>query len=112
VETGFPLRQTRRVCAEIILKQRDLEMATISHNVRGGRKEEAMRRICAVLSAIPAFVLWAAAPSHAAPPTVTPSPGYDARLQESRAASRMTVHEPVVPAIKPEPRRTKRTYRR
>jgi hypothetical protein len=28
------------------------------------------------------------APARAAPPTVTPSPGYDARLQEERAASR------------------------
>jgi hypothetical protein len=26
------------------------------------------------------------APAHAVPPTVTPSPGYDARLQEQRAA--------------------------
>lgn len=26
--------------------------------------------------------------SHAAPPTVVPSPGYDARLQEQRAAQR------------------------
>jgi hypothetical protein len=29
----------------------------------------------------------AGAVSHAAPPTVTPSPGYDARLQEQRAAA-------------------------
>jgi hypothetical protein len=28
------------------------------------------------------------APASAAPPTVTPSPGYDARLQEQRAAQR------------------------
>jgi hypothetical protein len=27
-------------------------------------------------------------PARAVPPTVTPSPGYDARLQEQRAASR------------------------
>jgi hypothetical protein len=33
-------------------------------------------------------------PANAAPPTVTPSPGYDARLQEQRAAS--TIYEPVV----------------
>jgi len=38
---------------------------------------------------------WAVvAPANAAPPTVTPSPGYDARLQEQRAAS--TIYEPVV----------------
>jgi hypothetical protein len=29
-----------------------------------------------------------AVPATAAPPTVVPSPGYDARLQEQRAASR------------------------
>jgi len=34
----------------------------------------------------------------AAPPTVTPSPGYDARLQESRAAAaRATTPAPVTP---------------
>lgn len=30
-------------------------------------------------------VLAAVGPAHAAPPTVVPSPGYDARLQEQRA---------------------------
>jgi hypothetical protein len=33
------------------------------------------------------MMLGGAVPAHAAPPTVTPSPGYDARLQEQRAAS-------------------------
>ena len=48
-------------------------------------------------------------PAHAAPPTVTPSPGYDARLQEQRAAS-ARVYEPVAPVVKPvTPRRGKRT---
>ena len=28
-------------------------------------------------------------PAYAVPPTATPSPGYDARLQEQRAAQRM-----------------------
>ncbi len=32
----------------------------------------------------------------AAPPTVTPSPGYDARLQEQRAASRFSAPIPSV----------------
>ena len=45
-------------------------------------------------------------PAHAVPPTATPSPGYDARLQEQRAASR--VYAPVAPVRKP-PRRIKRT---
>jgi hypothetical protein len=35
----------------------------------------------------------------AAPPTVTPSPGYDARLQEQRAAQ--PTYQPVRPAPKP-----------
>jgi len=34
-----------------------------------------------------AALLAAGAAVHAAPPTVTPSPGYDARLQEQRAAA-------------------------
>jgi hypothetical protein len=42
-------------------------------------------------------------PSHAAPPTVTPSPGYDARLQEQRAAP--TVYEPAARQPKPVSRR-------
>ena len=42
--------------------------------------------------------------AHAAPPTVSPSPGYDARLQEQRAATR-TVQEPLVPVVKPVPPR-------
>jgi hypothetical protein len=34
-----------------------------------------------------AALLVAGTIAHAAPPTVTPSPGYDARLQEQRAAA-------------------------
>ena len=49
-------------------------------------------------------------PAHAAPPTVTPSPGYDARLQEQRAASQ-TVQQPVAPIVTPvSPRRGKKTH--
>ena len=51
---------------------------------------------------------WASlAPAHAAPPTVTPSPGYDARLQEQRAAqtySAAPVSDPVVRYPRPRPR--------
>jgi hypothetical protein len=43
------------------------------------------------------------APARAAPPTVTPSPGYDARLQEQRAAQ--TRDEPVPRPPRPVPRR-------
>ena len=41
-------------------------------------------------------------PAQAVPPTATPSPGYDARLQEQRAAQR-AVAAPVV-----KPRRVKK----
>jgi hypothetical protein len=41
---------------------------------------------------------WASpTPAHAVPPTATPSPGYDARLQEQRAAQRAVV----APVVKP-----------
>jgi hypothetical protein len=40
-------------------------------------------------------------PAHAVPPTATLSPGYDARLQEQRAAQRRHVE----PALKPAPKR-------
>ena len=46
-----------------------------------------------------AFCGWPlTAPANAAPPTVTPSPGYDARLQEQRAAQTYSapVYEPGV----------------
>jgi hypothetical protein len=65
-----------------------------------------MKRLDAAL-AIAAGVIFGGgafmAPANAAPPTVTPSPGYDARLQEQRAAR--TVYAPVVPAPKPVSRR-------
>jgi hypothetical protein len=44
-------------------------------------------------------------PASAAPPTVTPSPGYDARLQEQRAASAPVIYEPVMRHPKPAHRR-------
>jgi hypothetical protein len=44
-----------------------------------------MRPSCKVFAV--AVLLAAGAVAHAAPPTVTPSPGYDARLQEQRAAA-------------------------
>jgi hypothetical protein len=62
------------------------------------------------LSAIAGWLSLASA--HAAPPTVIPSPGYDARLQEQRAAARATA-TPAAPIVKPpESRRGKRTYAR
>lgn len=45
-------------------------------------------------------------PAHAVPPTATPSPGYDARLQEQRAASRAAA----APVVKPRRVRKPRTH--
>jgi hypothetical protein len=44
----------------------------------------------------------------AAPPTVTPSPGYDARLQEQRkaAANAEPVEPAPVPVVRRHPKRT------
>ncbi|MDB5578206.1 MAG: hypothetical protein JWR80_3382 [Bradyrhizobium sp.] len=67
-----------------------------------------MNRICAGFAAVAlgGWVLMATA--NAAPPTATPSPGYDARLQEQRAAR--TTYEPAVRVSRPHPRRAKRIY--
>jgi hypothetical protein len=65
-----------------------------------------MRRVCASLAvaAVAALgTLASLAPARAVPPTVTPSPGYDARLQEQRAAR--SYHEPVIRHARPLHRR-------
>jgi phosphoribosylcarboxyaminoimidazole (NCAIR) mutase len=71
-----------------------------------------MRTSIMPLAAI-ALAGWAAlVPARAAPPTVTPSPGYDARLQEQRAgtSTTSTVQQPVAPVVAPvQPRRGKKT---
>ena len=57
-----------------------------------------MKRTGLALMAVAALAVWGSLiPAHAVPPTVTPSPGYDARLQEQRAASRAAV----APVVKP-----------
>ena len=57
-----------------------------------------MKRTGLAPLAIAVLAGWASlTPAHAVPPTATPSPGYDARLQEQRAASRAVV----APAAKP-----------
>jgi hypothetical protein len=57
-----------------------------------------MKRTGLATLAIAVLAGWASlAPAHAVPPTATPSPGYDARLQEQRAASRAAV----APVVKP-----------
>ena len=61
-----------------------------------------MKRFCAssAIAAMVAFGGWALlATANAAPPTATPSPGYDARLQEQRAAR--TIYEPAMRAPRP-----------
>jgi hypothetical protein len=71
-----------------------------------------MKRFYASL-AVAAVALggWASVlPASAAPPTATPSPGYDARLQEQRAAS--TIYESGLPYREPVSRhRVKRVHR-
>jgi hypothetical protein len=58
-----------------------------------------MKRIFAALAAGAVLGgLTLIAPALAVPPTVTPSPGYDARLQESRSAT--TIYAPA-PARRP-----------
>jgi hypothetical protein len=57
-----------------------------------------MKRTGLAPLAIAILAGWASlTPAHAVPPTATPSPGYDARLQEQRAASRAAV----APVVKP-----------
>jgi hypothetical protein len=78
---------------------------------RAGRND--MKRFYAslALAALVGLGGWASLlPASAAPPTVTPSPGYDARLQEQRAAS--TIYEPGLRYRKPVFRhRVKRIHR-
>jgi hypothetical protein len=48
-----------------------------------------------IVAALAGSAFWT--PARAVPPTATPSPGYDARLQEQRAASRAAT----APVVKP-----------
>jgi hypothetical protein len=69
-----------------------------------------MKRVRIAPLAVAAFAGWVLLiPAQAAPPTATPSPGYDARLQEQRAAS-ARIYEPVAPVTKSvASRRSRRT---
>jgi hypothetical protein len=60
--------------------------------------------VMAVVVVVGGWIL--TAPASAAPPTVTPSPGYDARLQEQRAAQSYAApaYESVVRYPRPRPR--------
>jgi hypothetical protein len=69
-----------------------------------------MKRFYASVAVIVAVCggVWFAT-AHAAPPTVTPSPGYDARLQEQRNGP--VVYQPDARYRRPVPRRRwKRIY--
>jgi hypothetical protein len=76
---------------------------------KAARRRNDMKRVYASL-AVAALGGWAlVVPANAAPPTVTPSPGYDARLQEQRNAR--VIYEPAVPVARPVARRhIKRHY--
>jgi len=63
-----------------------------------------MKRSSTAILAVVAAGWVSTMPAIAAPPTVTPSPGYDARLQEQRAASQ-AVRETVAPIVTPVPPR-------
>jgi hypothetical protein len=70
-----------------------------------------MKRTSTALMAAAALGGWVCMiPAHAAPPTVTPSPGYDARLQEQRAVAAAPVYEPAAPVVRPVVRHRKRTH--
>ena len=60
-----------------------------------------MKRTGLALIGMAALAVWGASiPAYAVPPTATPSPGYDARLQEQRAAQRMQAAPVFKPAAK------------
>ena len=63
-----------------------------------------MKRSCASIVVLATLGGWLSlTPANAAPPTVTPSPGYDARLQEQRA--KRSAYEPVLHSYRPTSRR-------
>jgi hypothetical protein len=62
-----------------------------------------MKQIRIALAALTLGALLA--PAHAVPPTATPSPGYDARLQESRQGSSSMTFTPAPRPAKPKPKK-------
>jgi len=66
-----------------------------------------MKPVCIVLVALAAFAAWSA---QAAPPTVVPSPGYDARLQAQRARMATSDERPASAARHIAPRHRKRHH--
>jgi hypothetical protein len=71
-----------------------------------GKRRTDMKRILTALAATTAISAAAlVTPARAVPPTVTPSPGYDARLQESRGGSATTIYTPAPRPPKPKPKK-------
>ena len=66
-----------------------------------------MKPVCIMLAALAAFTAWSA---HAAPPTVVPSPGYAARLQEQRARMSAPGERPAPAASPIAPRHRKHSH--
>jgi hypothetical protein len=72
-------------------------------------KEAKMNRLCTACLVV---LVLSASMAHAAPPTVVPSPGYDARLQEQHKAlsstptSTSNVTQPVTPPPRHHIKRT------
>jgi hypothetical protein len=65
-----------------------------------------MKRILIALAATIAVTGGALlSPARAVPPTVTPSPGYDARLQESRSGGSATIIYTPAPRPKAKPKK-------
>jgi hypothetical protein len=106
-------------CLEIAVISSEFRISGHANIRRVSAGRNAMKRFyasCAIAAAV-ALGGWASVmPANAAPPTVTPSPGYDARLQEQRAATAPVIYEPVIRPGKPVSRRhvnrphVRRTY--
>jgi hypothetical protein len=64
-----------------------------------------MRQFCK--AAVIAALVAASAAARSAPPTVTPSPGYDARLQEQRAAAARATPQAAAPVTPRHHRKSK-----
>lgn len=62
-----------------------------------------MKQMWTALAALALGAL--SSPAHAVPPTATPSPGYDARLQESHASSATRLYTPAPRPPKPKPKK-------
>jgi len=72
-----------------------------------------MNRLCTASAAAALVAFGSIVPALAVPPTVTPSPGYDARLQESRkaaAGSPSTAVDPATPLTPPPRHHGKRKH--